>query len=76
MEYLTTYCDVIEDWPSGSPDLNPIENVWARIKARISEIGAETIDDLIQAIIDVWNCLVWKMLSKCRNYAARNEDNE
>jgi hypothetical protein len=27
MEYLWIYCDILEDWPSGSYDLNPIEMV-------------------------------------------------
>jgi hypothetical protein len=27
MDYLTQYVNVITDWPSGSPDMNPIENL-------------------------------------------------
>jgi hypothetical protein len=57
MDYLTTYCNVLANWPSGSPDLNPIENLWAIIKRRISEIGATTIEELERIINDVWYSL-------------------
>jgi hypothetical protein len=27
MDYLRSYCNVLENWRSGSPDFNPIENL-------------------------------------------------
>lgn len=45
------------DWPSMSPDLNPIENVWALLKARIKEKPIMNIKSLMIAIIREWNSL-------------------
>lgn len=39
--------------PPYSPDLNPIEQAFAKLKAHLRRIGARTYDDLITAIGDV-----------------------
>jgi transposase len=36
--------------PKYSPDLNPIEMAFAKLKARLRRIGARTIDDLCNAV--------------------------
>lgn len=38
--------------PAYSPDLNPIEKMWSKIKAFLREAKARTVDALIQAIGD------------------------
>ena len=39
--------------PPYSPDLNPIEMAFAKLKAHLRRIGARTFDDIIQAIGNV-----------------------
>jgi transposase len=55
LEYLELDCDVLRGWPSGSPDLNPIENLWAIMKRRVSELAPSTAEELIGVVITVWN---------------------
>ena len=52
------------DWPAQSPDLNPIENVWALIKARIRRKKIMTIQGLIRAIRQEWNSLTVEYAQK------------
>ena len=36
--------------PSYSPDLNPIEKMWSKIKAWLRRVAARTVEGLIQAV--------------------------
>lgn len=42
------------EWPGNSPDLNPIENLWAILKARLRKIDCTTKTKLIEAVIQLW----------------------
>jgi hypothetical protein len=42
------------EWPGNSPDLNPIENLWAILKKRLQKRDCTTMDKLINNVIDVW----------------------
>jgi len=41
-------------WPSQSPDLNPIENLWHDVKLQISDIPFKNKNDLWRAIESAW----------------------
>lgn len=42
------------DWPGNSPDINPIENLWATIKQRLLKEDCSTMEKLISAVIRTW----------------------
>lgn len=54
------------DWPAISPDLNPIENVWALLSQRVFANGRQfdTIRQLRSAIINEWTNLDQNVLQK------------
>lgn len=51
--------------PPYSPDLNPIEKLWAKVKAWLRRVGAETFDTLAQAIGDALRAV---QPNECNNY--------
>ena len=52
--------------PAESPDLNPIENLWHKLKEYICrEIKSKTKDELVQSIVQFWNTVD---VSKCTQY--------
>lgn len=40
--------------PTSSPDLNPIENGWAKMKARLRSLKPRTLPDLLDALSDAF----------------------
>lgn len=51
--------------PPYSPDLNPIEMAFAKLKAHLRRIGARTIEALWRAVGDI--CALYSS-EECRNY--------
>ena len=54
------------DWPAQSPDLNPIEHLWAYLKVKISERMPKNISELKRYIIEEWDKIPMEM---CKKYA-------
>jgi hypothetical protein len=53
------------DWPSNSPDLNPIENLWSIIKGKLKKNHQLTsLPQLIQAIKQEWIALPRSLMLK------------
>jgi transposase len=52
------------DFPPYSPDLNPIENLWAIVKKRVEERLARTIDEVEAVLKEEWEALDAELLTK------------
>ncbi len=42
-------------WPSLSPDINPVENLWSFLKVKVAQRRPKTLEDLVNAIKNEWN---------------------
>ncbi|KAK3892873.1 hypothetical protein Pcinc_003274 [Petrolisthes cinctipes] len=48
---------MIPDWPPNSPDISPIENLWAILKVKIREADTSTLEKLEDALHRVWTTI-------------------
>ncbi len=61
------------DWPSNSPDINPIENLWSILKRRVEKRKPSNIDELDRFLHEEWkkvekiiiSNLIHSMKSRC-----------
>ena len=61
----------VMEWPANSPDCNPIENVWALLKARIRQRNIATKEGLIRALKEEWRSLTAEYAKKLAESCTR-----
>ncbi len=49
----------VMDWPSMSPDLNPIEHLWGFLKRKVEECKVSNIHQLRDVIMKEWKRTYW-----------------
>ena len=70
-EWLDEHAIQVMDWPPYSPDLNPIENIWALLKQKIYELRPDLIEHsniamlsvLQETAIEAWESLEEEVLN-------------
>ena len=54
-KYLLNKKIPVLDWPGNSPDMNPIENIWAILKKEMAKDMITTKSELIEKLKEVWH---------------------
>lgn len=53
-EFLRENVPEVMDWPSNSPDLNPIENLWAIVKGNVEKRMPKNLNELERFMAEEW----------------------
>ena len=53
-KYFSAHSITILDWPGNSADVNPIENFWAIMKAKLRKLVCSTLNVMETAINNIW----------------------
>lgn len=52
------------EWPSQSPDLNPIEHLWDHVKREVRKVAPKNLGDLKEKVLEIWNGITPEMCRK------------
>jgi hypothetical protein len=63
-EWLSDYNCIVMHWPSPSPDLNPIENLWSLLDRTLCNRKCKSAAELFQALTVAWQNLAVDFLEK------------
>jgi transposase len=80
--YLEVNMPEVLDWPSCSPDLNPIENIWSLVKRNVEKRMPRNLTELEAFLKEEWNLipnnilndLVMSMRNRCEKVIRNNGD--
>ena len=62
MDWLQSKNITILDWPPASPDLNPIEVLWAIMKGYVELENPINESELQEKILKIWNEIPYEVL--------------
>jgi transposase len=72
LDWLEESVDVIVDWPANSPDLSPIELLWAILKKLVRRMKPQTIEEVKGALLAAWSMIPQATIDGlCRGFQAR-----
>ncbi len=63
----STTVELLPNWPPNSPDLSPIENLWAIVQGRVDAAGCKTFDEFKATLQQEWENVSKQLCGKLIN---------
>jgi hypothetical protein len=54
----------LSGWPANSPDLSPIELLWAILKHTVAQLEPKTFDELTQVLGEAWDNISMTVITR------------
>uniref|UniRef100_A0A8R1EQQ1 DDE_3 domain-containing protein n=1 Tax=Caenorhabditis japonica TaxID=281687 RepID=A0A8R1EQQ1_CAEJA len=54
----------LQDWPSQSPDLNPIEHLWEELERRVQGVRASNVNQMLDLLEAAWKDIPMSVIHK------------
>jgi transposase len=72
IDWIEENCQILGGWRANSPDLNPIEMLWAILKHSVAALEPKTIDELKQVLLQAWNTIPQRTIDGlCQSFEDR-----
>jgi hypothetical protein len=72
LDWLEECCDVLHGWPPNSPDLSPIELLWAIVKKIVERLNPETLNELKEYLQFAWASVPLTTINRlCKSFRRR-----
>jgi transposase len=72
LDWIEQYCDLLSGWPANSPDLSPIELLWAILKHAVAALRPETVAQLKEVLQEAWDTISQEVIdSLCASFPRR-----
>jgi transposase len=64
-KFIHDYVPELLDWPSNSPDVNPIENIWSIVKRKVEKRKPKNIDELERFLVTEFKNMDINIVNNC-----------
>jgi hypothetical protein len=72
LDWIEENCDLLSRWPANSPDLSPIELLWAILKHAVAAMEPKSVEELKEVLLQAWETISLETINRlCSGFVRR-----